>query len=93
MTTPESNDKDGPVRPPVIDIEAEDVTPAPPLEPAKLDERHEASRSVRRRRHAAQAQIASLAPLGIACTVCLAPRLLAPGPTRITGSASGRATR
>jgi len=28
MTAPESNDRDGPVRPPVIDIEAEDVTPA-----------------------------------------------------------------
>ena len=38
MTTPESNDRDGPVRPPVIDIEAEDVTPATPAEPARFDE-------------------------------------------------------
>jgi hypothetical protein len=38
MTTPESNDRDGPVRPPVIDVEAEDVTPATPDEPAKFDE-------------------------------------------------------
>lgn len=38
MTTPESTDRDGPVRPPVIDIEAEDVTPATPDEPAKFDE-------------------------------------------------------
>jgi len=37
MTTPESNDRDGPVRPPVIDVEAEDVTPATPDEPAKFD--------------------------------------------------------
>jgi hypothetical protein len=37
MTTPESNDRDGPVRPPVIDIEAEDVTPSQ-AEPAKIDE-------------------------------------------------------
>jgi hypothetical protein len=38
MTTPESNDRDGPVRPPVIDIEAEDVTPATAAESHKLDE-------------------------------------------------------
>lgn len=38
MTTPESNDRDGPVRPPVIDVEAEDVTPATPSEPAEFDE-------------------------------------------------------
>ncbi|MFO0993094.1 MAG: hypothetical protein U1E67_14305 [Hyphomicrobiales bacterium] len=38
MTAPESNDKDGPVRPPVIDVEAEDVTPVTAMEPPKLDE-------------------------------------------------------
>ncbi|MBL8907834.1 MAG: hypothetical protein JNM20_14275 [Rhizobiales bacterium] len=38
MTTPESNDRDGPVRPPVIDIEAEDVTPATPPDSHKPDE-------------------------------------------------------
>jgi hypothetical protein len=35
MTTPEGNDKDGPVHPPVIDIEAEDVTPSPDVESEK----------------------------------------------------------
>ena len=39
MTAPESNDRDGPVRPPVIDIEAEDVTPATASEPEKAEER------------------------------------------------------
>src|SRR5262245_24608877 len=38
MTTPESNDRDGPVRPPVIDVEAEDVTPPTQAETAKFDE-------------------------------------------------------
>jgi len=38
MTTPESNDRDGPVRPPVIDIEAEDVTPATQPDSHKPDE-------------------------------------------------------
>ena len=36
MTAPESNDKDGPVRPPVIDIEAEDVTPPVESESDKI---------------------------------------------------------
>ena len=60
MTTPESNDKDGPVHPPVIDIEAEDVTPSPDVKSEKTTAYDGACRSCAAAT-AAQAQIAWLA--------------------------------